>query len=297
MNRQWIYLIWISTLFIFLTGCDRPKGFTLQKITSYHKNDPRWNASPLTIHEEDQLRQILSEPFTYFGSGNHCYAFISSDGNFMLKLFKQKHMSTRSFIDWLPSPAKCIFHPTKKYTRHMQEREKSFNSYKIAYDYLKKETGVFYLHLNKTNHLNQTVTLISQNDHTVFVDIDKMEFLIQKKAQVGYSRLEELFNEGKLEEALKSIASLFSIILKRMEKGFCDKDLQLFKNFGFIDNQAMEIDIGELYFSPSQYTIKCQKQELVDISKQLIFWVSSHYPDYRSDVEVLTNEILNKNRE
>ena len=206
-------------------------------------------------------------------------------------------MRTQSLIDYFPMPAKLIFYPTKKCQRRKQEREKSFNSYKIAYEHLKKETGIFYLHLNKTNHLDQTVTLVDQNGDRIHINIDEMEFLIQRKGKVGYKRLDELFNEGKVDEALESIVSLITIISRRIEKGFFDKDLQFFKNFGFVDNQAIEIDIGELCPDPVKRSAYERREELAEVLKQLIDWVSSHYPTYQSDVEVTINDILNQVRE
>lgn len=294
MKKQWIHLIWGFILPIFLVSCSRAKGFTLKKIISYHNNDPRWENSSFNVDEETQLRKIFLKPFTYLGSGNHCYAFKSQNEEFVLKFFKQNLMRIHPFIHHLPTSTKQLLYRTKKYAEKIEQREKSFNSYKIAYEHLKKETGIFYLHLNKTNHLNQIVTLIDQHGNPIKVDIDKMEFLVQKKAKVGYERLHELFSAGKREEAFESILSLISIISKRMEKGFLDQDLQFFKNFGFIENQAIEIDIGELQPNIPQNKNNSQIKEIREMSHQLIEWVSTYYPEYHSDVEQLINDRLNQ---
>jgi len=288
--------IWVFALLIPLSGCERPKGFTLKKVLSQYENDPRWEVLSPSSYEQDQLNEIFSRPFSYLESGNHCYAFVSENDQFVLKFFKQKHMRTQSFIDYFPMPAKILFYPTKKCMRRKKEREKSFNSYKIAYEHLKKETGIFYLHLNKTDHLNQMVTLIDQHGDKMIVDIDDMEFLIQRKAEVGYKHLDRLFSEGKQEEALESIVSLISIISHRIEKGFFDKDLQFFKNFGFIGNQAIEIDIGELRPNPVIKNTHAMREELSEISKQLISWVESHHPEYKSEVEGVIEDMLNQIR-
>jgi hypothetical protein len=297
MKTKMLQLLSACSLLIAFSGCERPKGFTLKKIRSYYDNDPRWETTSPSASHESQLKELFTHPFTYLGSGNHCYAFLSEDGQYVLKFFKQKHMRTQSFIDFLPMPAKMVLYPKKKYLRRKRERDKSFTSYKIAYEHLKKETGLFYLHLNKTDQFQQEVTLIDQNGTRQIVPIDQMEFLIQKTAEVGYKRLDILFSSGKREDALESIASLLTVITRRMEKGYFDKDLQFFKNFGFIDNQAIEIDIGELCPLEKRKSAREMRDELSHVSHQLLDWTVAHHPEYESDVATLIKDMINQVRE
>lgn len=284
-------------LLLIIVSCGRPQGFTLKKILSSHPNDPRWDVSPLSPIEAKKLDQILSQPFTYLGSGNHCYAFSSSEGSYVLKFFKQKHMKTQSLTDYLPFLKRPFFSPTQHHLKRKKEREKSFNSYKIAYEFLKKETGIFYLHLNKTSHLKRHVTLIDQHQIPITIDIDQMEFLIQQKAKVGYQRLEELLSSKKKEEALECIASLFNVIIRRIEKGFFDRDIQFFKNFGFINNQAIEIDIGEFQIDSIERNNQEVRTEIQQISFQLTDWIEMHYPLYKEEVQTLIQDIINQIRD
>ncbi|WP_420422645.1 hypothetical protein [Simkania sp.] len=297
MKTKILHLLCACSLLLAFSACERPKGFTLKKIQSYYDNDSRWETTPPSPSQQATLKDLFAHPFTYLGSGNHCYAFLSEDGQYVLKFFKQKHMRTQSFIDFIPMPAKMLLYPKKKYLRRKGERDKSFTSYKIAYEHLKKETGLFYLHLNKTDLFHQEVTLIDQNGEKQIVPIDQMEFLIQKKAQVGYKRLDTLFSLGKREDALESIASLLTVITRRMEKGYFDKDLQFFKNFGFIGNQAIEIDIGELRPLEKRQSATEMRAELTEVSHQLLDWTVSHHPDYESDVATLINDMINQVRE
>ena len=65
--------ILFSLLFIF--GCERYKGFTIKKITSYYEPSDQWEAAH-TLSDEILLK-ILDQPYMYLGSGNHTYAFES----------------------------------------------------------------------------------------------------------------------------------------------------------------------------------------------------------------------------
>ena len=127
----------------------------MSKVTSSLKPDPRWDVEPLEPAAELAVEKILDQPFHYFGSGGECYVFLSQDGKTIMKVFKHYRMRTNLFCkDW-PLPA-----PLKTYVDSHQERfERIFTSCKIAYDDLREEAGLVYVHLNKTDHLKKKLIL------------------------------------------------------------------------------------------------------------------------------------------
>ncbi|MCB1110883.1 MAG: hypothetical protein KDK64_07860 [Chlamydiia bacterium] len=275
--KKWIFL---CVIVLLSGGCARPKGFTLKKITSHHTPVPEWEVENTMTRGE--LDTLFNQPFTYLGSGNHTYAFVSDDGQYVIKFFKQKHMKTRTWVDHLPLPAKRIFYPMGKVDRRMKEREESFKSYKIAFQKLRNETGILYLHLNKSDCLNIPLTLIDQHQKTLEVSLDEMEFLLQKRATLTFDHLKTLYKEGRAEEAQAAILSLLDVVAKRKQKGIYDKDLQFFKNFGFVKNQAIEIDIGEFREDVLPYPTY---DELKILSYQIRDFVKMHAPKHLSAVE------------
>lgn len=274
------YLIALLVTLSCVAGCSRPKGFTLKKITSHHTPAPEWEVENTLSRGE--IRAIVNQPFTYLGSGNHTYAFASEDGRYVIKFFKQKHMKTRTWVDYLPLPTKRIFYPMGKIHRRMQEREESFTSYRIAFNELRQETGILYLHLNKTAHLKTSLTLIDQNGENLSLDLDDMEFLIQKRATLAFEHLKDLYREGKVQEAEEAIASLLDVVAKRSQMGIYDKDLQFFKNFGFVGQEAIEIDIGE--FRRDQEP-RPTYEELKTLSLQIRDFIKMYAPKHLSSAE------------
>jgi len=277
----------IISILIASFGCSRPKGFNYKKIVSHHGPAIEWEVEPQISHGE--ITAILSQPYRYLGSGNHTYAFVSEDGRYVIKFFKQKHMRTRSWVDFLPIPAKRILYPTGKIDRRTQERNDSYSSYKIAYQMLYDETALVYLHLNKTRHLNLSLELFDQHGDVLTVDLDEMEFLVQRKAELAFDYLKTLYKEGRAEEAESAILSLLDVVAKRNLKGIYDRDLQFFKNFGFIKNQAVEVDIGEFRLdTPPDDTY----QELKTLSYQIRDFLKVHAPKQRKAVEHKINTYL-----
>ena len=268
--------ILFSLLFIF--GCERPKGFTIKKITSYYEPSDQWEAAHTL--SDGILLKILDQPYIYLGSGNHTYAFESFDGKFVIKFFKQKHMNVQS-----------PFLSKEKIEKRKNEREESFTSYMIAYRHLKEETGLLFLHLNKTNHLGISLKLIDQHGKSMEINLDDMEFLIQKRAVLAFDHLGTLIDQGAYGDALIGIRSLLSVVAKRNQMGIYDKDLQFFKNFGFINNQAVEVDIGEFKMGidvPNTY------EELLRLSYQISEFVSEKAPGLVSVVENEMNEVISQ---
>ncbi|MCB1084724.1 MAG: hypothetical protein KDK60_01330, partial [Chlamydiia bacterium] len=151
-------------------------------------------------------------------------------------------------------------------------REETFSSYKIAFETLANETKTLYLHLNRTKHLKVPLTLIDQHGKTLKVAADKMEFLIQRRAVLALDYLRSLTDP---EAIADGALSLLRIAQERNRQGIDDKDLQFFKNFGFVDGEAVEIDIGELTVDSPP---KPLKQELETLSLQLQEFIAEETP-------------------
>ena len=209
------------------------KGFTLNKITSPHPYQEQWNI-PTEISEE-QLNQILSQPYNYFSSGKECYVFSSEDGNYIVKFFKQKHMDTTGFFS----------KPNRK-----ELRKKTYTSYQIAYEKFREESQLLYLHLTKTKHLKKTLHLTDNRGKPFSLKLDNMEFLIQRRGETLLSYLQK---HPKEKEQIKE--KLITFVKNRAAKGICDHDNNCEKNLGVIDGEIFEIDIGE--FSLAQEKESC----------------------------------------
>lgn len=268
----------------------RPAGFTVGKITSFHSSNPKWDVGSLTTIEKNLTDEILHQPFTYLASGNHCYVFVSDDDQYVIKFFKQKHMRTNIWENYLPLPNKLNTHRMAKLKKRIKLRNKTYGSYRLAYNHLKKETGLIFLHLNKSKYLNSIITLIDQKGHKHKLYIDNFEFLIQKKAEVGFDRLSVLIESYQIESAFNLIESLYNIIITRSQKGFSDADMQIYKNFGFVEKRAIEIDIDKLKVDPDAKE-NC-KNDLIYISNQLDDWMSTYYPHLIDQLYFLTTQAL-----
>ena len=288
----------------------KTRGFCLQKIQADDLvNQEEWKTPLLSCAEELQIKTLLSQPYYLIGSGSECFAFKSEDGKAVIKFFKLDQMrpvylnkgifaedhsafagtlSNHLLIQWtLPNPFQYWL---KRFLGIREFRiQRTFNSIKLAYNELKEETGLLYLHLNSTDYLHQILTLCDGNGIRHEIDLDSARFYLQKSVIPFERHLTRLHKENKLNEAKASIDSLLELILIRCKKGFADRDV-FPKNFGFINNQAIEIDTGSFHKDSQMQKESAYKKELFYASLELKRWLKKNYPELVSYLETIVSE-------
>jgi len=206
--------------------------------------------NPLEKWENDLsdpfLDQILTQKFTYLGRGTQSIAFSSEDGNYVLKFFKMNHLCPSKWIKYVPYP----FFPNlkkKKVFLKEQKMHRLFDALQYSYREFKDETGLLFIHINRTKNWNRSVTLLGKNGETFVHPLGNTSFIIQKKAKLLFPELFQLLETNDIEGAKRSIRSFLTLIQTRGDKGLFDDDHSVSNNFGFVDGNAIQFDIGELF--------------------------------------------------
>lgn len=264
-------------------------GFCLQKI---YADDLPFRAEWETP-EETEVLQLLSQPYRMIGAGSECFAFASDDGQAVIKFFKLDHarpvyLHRGIFLEDHSALAGTLSnHPWTKISfpwmkRFLGMREyrikRTFSSLKLAYDNLKEETGLLYLHLNTTDHLKKKLTIYDACGIAHQVDLDTTKFFLQKRATPLTKHFAQLKALGADEAAKKSIDSLLDMLLTRCKKGFADRDI-VSRNFGYIGTKAIEIDSGSFLKNERMREGWIYKQELFYATLELKDWLKKNYPE------------------
>jgi hypothetical protein len=228
----------------------------IDKISSNLSYHPEWEVHPVTI----DLR-IFDQPFTYLDKGIQSYVFVSSDENYVLKFFNFDNMSP-SFVN--------------KHNQRQPILEEDFLSCKLAFEELAEETGLAFIHLNKTENLKKKVTLIKSGKRYV-VNLDRMEFILQRKAELVHPTLERLMEIGELIKAQSVIDSILEVLITRYKKGIMDEDPLLSRNLGLIGNKAVIIDVGCLRRDEKIADPVVYKENLIKITAPLKEWLNENH--------------------
>jgi hypothetical protein len=203
------------------------RGFTLPNI---------YSNEPIELYTRGELPK-LDQSFRFLGCGLEFYAFVSEDGKLILKLFKLHHVRQAELLSrFLPF---C----KKLYTQKKERLTSTLASCRLAFEELQNETGLLYLHLGQTDGELPRIVLIDKLGIEHSVRLDEVSFLIQKRASLLIPTLEGPF-------AKESLSSLLHLIERRCEKGIADRDPVLCQNFGFVENEAIVIDIGSFSKNP-----------------------------------------------
>ncbi|HSX11975.1 MAG TPA: hypothetical protein VLF61_00600 [Rhabdochlamydiaceae bacterium] len=261
-----LFTLLLFLSFFFLTQ-RRTDGFALYKIGFSQAFNPAWDTD-MTLSEEE-LKEIFNQPFDYLAKGAQTYAFVSRDGRYVIKFFRylNKYATPLEFL-----PLESV---RKTAAKRKGKLQKDFSSYKIAFEQMKEETGLLYLHLNPTRHLKRSITLYDKMKPQYKLSLDEFGFILQKRAAPFYPTLTNWIEENKTEEAKQALTALVHLIAKRCVLGIFDKDPDLATNFGFLEETPIQFDIGRFKVDEAQKNL----QALPKILKPLEIWLSQKAPE------------------
>ena len=292
MKIRHFFQLFIAILSIFCLQSVIRKGtdgFALNKIHSNLAYHPDWEVPPLSAEEQQNLKTILDQPYFYLTRGAQSYVFLSEDKNYVIKFFRLHRLLPPAWVTDIHWPFRLQPYRLKKIINSNQSVYKDFVSYTIAFNKMREETGLIFLHLNKTSNLKQKMTLHSPIHIAHEIDLDQMEFIVQKRADLIYPSLQKMMDSQEIEKAKEHLTSLIELLVLRCQKGILDKDPKLSTNFGFIDNKARQIDIGRFTLDPLRTDVN--KIEIIHITDNLNQWLKQDYPVLSYHLEKLIADL------
>jgi hypothetical protein len=196
------------------------------------------------------LEKILNQRFYFLGKGAQSYVFEDKAGQYVIKLFR--------------------------YDQPMLEEKivRLFNACKIAYDELKEETGLIYIHLNQTSLQLPILHFQDAIGRYYKIPLDKYRFAVQKKAKAFRETLQ--MARGNAPIMQKRIDQFLTLLLARTRKGILNSDPNLSRNFGFLEDRAIEFDFGNYLYDP-----KLNKEaEMRRFTSRLKIWLQKQAPEW-----------------
>lgn len=261
---------------LFFVGLWRlSDGFSVSKMTAPLPYDYRWEVPSPPLRE---IRALLSQPYYYIGKGSQCFVFESEDRKVVLKFFRLSRFRFPFFQEALPLPPFLAAIQNKRKNEKQKGQEELFESCALGFRELKEECGLIYLHLNKTTHLLQELTLYDPLKRPFTLSADRYAFMIQKKGEQLYPYLNRLLKEGKKEEIKKAFENLNQLLDRRVFKEIDDLDPEIYKNAGFAGGKALFLDVGQ--FRKRQVVLENRMRTL----RKLLNWLRKKDPELTADI-------------
>ena len=142
----------------------------------------------------------------------------------------------------------------------------------MAYEELREETGLIFVHLNPTQVSERSLSLFDRRGVEHAIDLNKLPFVLQRKAELASFRLKRLKADPSSKE--RAINSLKSLFVMRARKGFTDRRQVFKKNYGFIGDRAMQIDVGKI--RKDRKIAEAPHQDTERILKKFDLWLLKH---------------------
>jgi hypothetical protein len=288
MNKKRILIAVFALLAISIlverTYFRQHRGFRVSKLIS--------TLPPMDCPPPEGVDALLEQSFRYLGAGGTSFVFLGEDGKTVLKLFKHHQLFFKHSLWHVAFPGVAdVWRIRKILYREKEHRHKRhfsfFPSCSLAFDELKEETGLIYLCQRPNRYFNRKITLYDTWGISHRFDLGKTAFALQKKATLLFPYLKERIGQGRTEEARQAIDAFIALIIHRCKKGIGDRDPNLGINFGFIDKNAVEFDLGSYYSNPSLNTPFKAAREVFFTTFALQKWLEKESPE-------LLNYLLDK---
>jgi len=253
--------------------------------------NPAFETRPLTAEEDQEVQSALGQTYTYYGCGGQAFVFFSEDGKYVIKFFKQRHFRLPTYLNYIPFAAK---YRDRKFAKRKKRIERDYFSYKIGFEEMEGLAGLIYLHLNPTKNLKTRLRVIDKLQIAHTIDLDGVDFILQRRASQVFPTLHQLMQQGKVVEAQNTVADIVHLVVQRCKRGLRDADPSIATNCGILEGRAMKIDVGRFTRDAMMSRTFYYKPELYAITRPFRGWLAHHYPQL---VPSLDQEILKVVRE
>lgn len=224
----------------------------------------------------EQLDSILCQPFHQLGRGMQMTAFESADGNYVLKLF---HPRAPKNLEWYLKNWKKTYSlkfMSQEWFRTGYRLEKMFRRLQIAFSVLREETGLVFLHLSPSDRVHHSVALIDKKGKSHLINLRETPFVLQKKAVIASAYFDQLAKENRTEELKEALARMEALFIKRLRFAITDQNQNMDINFGFVEGNPIQIDVGSIKVDP--VLLLNSEEEEKRIMDRFHNWVGSRFP-------------------
>ncbi len=236
-------LFFLHLLYLFSHREFQPKDF-IHDLTSFA------SLKLPTLRDKDiaVAKEILHQPFHYLAKGRQMTAFESEDGKYVLKFFNPRRPLKKEWFFRLKKLGQfCSLKSIKDtYFRKKDRLSKLFHRYQMAFDELKEESALIYVHIHPSSGWDQRTKIKDINGREELVSLSNTPFILQKKVILASDALRQSIAKGETEKTRELIQQLVTLFKSRVSKGFTDRIQTLHNNYGFIDGHAVQIDLGRI---------------------------------------------------
>ncbi len=250
-------------------------GFCVYKIENTFPVTDEWKTSQLSTCQLQEVEKICAQPFIYLGKGSQAYAFMSQDGQYVLKFFKCYHLQPAKWLETFSFPGKYEEWRKMAIGRRQKKIDDTLKSYKLTDKHLRTESALIALQILPSSYFSQEVLIIDKLGRKHRVNLANYGFILQRKVNLILPKLEKWIQANNMKKAKKSLKSLIALMVERSKKGIQDSDPDVHKNAGLIHTKAVFIDVGSFHYNQDAVKEEVIVQDLKKITNRLKNWLEN----------------------
>ena len=265
------------------------KGFCMWELYSKEGKRQPWDIEKYCLISKQELHDIFSSPLSFLGKGHQSSAFLSSDGNYVVKFYRfPTHMRPfgrfmRPFSAFKEKRQKIELYDHKKF-------QETLLSYSLAFNEMTGPSALVAVHLNKSSDIELNASLIDTLGAHHLASLDETIFIVQKKGELLFPHLESLLREGKMSEVKSVISQTIYFLFERARSPYQDSDAMLCKNYGLLNGHLFQLDTGRLQKRKEMPSHQEILQEVERITEPLKYWLYERSPElYSFYCEIINN--------
>ena len=265
--------------------------FNSKLIESRFSPRKEWSikASP---QQERFFYMISQQTLRWLGRGMQAVVFETQDEKYVVKFFQLGRM--HEDIDQ-PTLRSVLFGESKeKRQEQINHREEIFSSSKMCFEDLQEETGIVYVHLNRSRDRIHAMRLVDRYGQSHRIRGDETSFLVQKKARYLVPTITSYMEKGQVDRAKARIDQVFTLLLSLARKGYVDNDDALIRNnnIGLTEERAIYIDTGHLYRIKNLDAAERMKYEFQVRLDPFEKWLRVAYPELAAHYQTSKEQLL-----
>lgn len=265
--------------------------FNPKLIESHFPTRKEWDVKT-TSQQERFFYTISHQTLRWLGRGMQAVVFETQDEKYVVKFFQLGRLRE----DTDRSPIKNLLSGESKEKRQerITHREEIFSSSKMCFEDLQEETGIVYVHLNRTKDRVRTIRLVDRYGESHRIRGDDTSFLVQKKARYLIPTITALMERGQVDHAKARIDQVFALLLSLAKKGYADGDDALIRNnnIGFSEDRAIYIDTGHLFRAHNLDVLERMNYEFQVRLDPLEKWLHVAYPELAAHYKTSKAQLL-----
>ena len=228
---------------------------------------------------DEEADSVITQDFHYLGRGRQAFAFVSEDGQYVIKF-------PRGDICKLPFWLRAL--PLKQ-RRERQIRRKAVHerwvleSARLAMEELKDETALIAMNFSQAYEgklPNKSVRIIDQAGRSFRIPLRTTYFILQRKKQLFRDVIEEAAAREGLIGVEKVLDDLFANILERTKKGILNRDGSFLRNYGFDENGAYQTDVGSFFKVDNEPKEAVYLRYIALGVKPIRRWMKENHPEW-----------------